>query len=565
VSARLSPSEEIHLPELEEIAVKVVTAADMGRIEKQADAGGLTYDQMMENAGQAVVDAMLARREMKGRRVVILTGPGNNGGDGLVVGRHLHDLENQVAVYLWKRDTTDDHNFDAVEQRDIPVVRADEDEEFATLRQWLNQADVVIDALLGTGLTRPIGGTLAELLGVVAEAIAGRDDPPWVAAVDIPTGINSDTGHSDPATVPADLTVTFGLPKQGQFLFPGAADVGELVVDDIDIPAGLAAGVELEVATVEMVRDLLPARPLDAHKGTFGSALIVAGSVNYTGAAYLAAAAATRVGAGLVTAALPGPVYPIVAAKLTEATYLVLPHDMGVIAPDAVKVLREKIADYDALLIGCGLTQEEPTAEFVEAFLLRETAEHRRHAHIGFARPVTGEASSEKEASEAPLPPAVIDADGLNNLARIDEWWENLRVEQAILTPHPGEMARLRGVEIADVQADRIAAAREAAAEWGQVVVLKGAYSLIAAPDGRVTINPFAEPALATAGTGDVLAGTIVGMLAQGLPAYEAAIVGCYLHGLAGQLVGAELGSAGAVAGDLLLALPYAIQEVGDK
>ncbi|MFQ5593964.1 MAG: NAD(P)H-hydrate dehydratase, partial [Anaerolineae bacterium] len=534
--------------------MKVVTAADMGKIEKQADASGLTYDQMMENAGQAVVDAMLARREMKGGRVVILTGPGNNGGDGLVVGRHLHDLENQVFVYLWKRDTTDDHNFDAVAERDIPVVRADEDEEFATLRQWLNEADVVIDALLGTGLTRSIGGTLAELLGVVAEMIAGRSDPPWVVAVDIPTGINSDTGHSDPTTVPADLTVTFGLPKQGQFLFPGAAHVGELVVDDIDIPAELAAGVELEVTTAEMVRELLPARPLHAHKGTFGSALVVAGSVNYTGAAYLAAAAATRVGAGLVTAALPGPVYPIVAATLAEATYLVLPHDMGVIAPDAVKVLREKIGDYNALLIGCGLTQEEPTAEFVEAFLLRETAEHRRHAHIGFARPVAEEASAVKEAAEAPLPPAVIDADGLNNLAGIDDWWKSLRVEQAILTPHPGEMARLRGVEIADIQADRIAAAREAAEEWGQVVVLKGAYSLIAAPDGRVTINPFAEPALATAGTGDVLAGTIVGMLAQGLPAYDAAVAGCYLHGLAGQLVGAELGSAGAVAGDLLLA-----------
>ncbi|MFQ5341420.1 MAG: NAD(P)H-hydrate epimerase [Anaerolineae bacterium] len=545
--------------------MKVATAAEMGRIEKQADAGGLTYDQMMENAGHAVVDAMLARREMKGQRVVILTGPGNNGGDGLVVGRHLHDLENQVSVYLWKRDTTDDHNFDAVEERDVSVVRADEDEDFATLREWLNEADIVIDALLGTGLTRPIGGTLAELLGVVADVIAERDDPPWVVAVDIPTGVNSDTGHSDPATVPADLTVTFGLPKQGQFLFPGAADVGELIVDDIDIPAELSADVDLEVTTVEMVRELLPARPLDAHKGTFGSALVVAGSVNYTGAAYLAAAAATRVGAGLVTAALPGPVYPIVAAKLTEATYLVLPHDMGVIAPDAVKVLREKIAGYDALLIGCGLTQEEPTAEFVEAFLLRETAEHRRHAHIGFARPVVEEGSAEKEAAEAPLPPAVIDADGLNNLAGIDDWWKSLRVEQAVLTPHPGEMARLRGVEIADIQADRIAAAREAAAEWGQVVVLKGAYSLIAAPDGRVTINPFAEPALATAGTGDVLAGTIVGMLAQGLPAFEAAVAGCYLHGLVGQLVGAELGSAGAVAGDLLLALPYAIQELGDK
>jgi NAD(P)H-hydrate epimerase len=542
--------------------MKVVTAADMSRIEKQADAGGLTYDQMMENAGRAVVDAMAERRDMRGQRVVVLCGPGNNGGDGLVVARHLHDMEARVSVYLWKRDTTDDHNFDAVKERNLPVARADEDKNFATLKEWLDEADVVIDALLGTGLTRPIRGTLAELLAFVTEVVAGRDEPPWLVAVDIPTGVNSDTGHSDPATVPADLTVTFGLPKRGQFLFPGAADVGELVVNDIDIPSDLAADVELEVTTVEMVRDLLPSRPLDAHKGTFGTALIVAGSVNYTGAAYLAAAAATRVGTGLVTAALPGPVYPIVAAKLAEATYLVLPHDMGVIAPDAVKVLREKIADYDALLVGCGLTQEDPTAEFLEAFLLHETPEHRWRGHVGFVRPVAEEDGPEKTVANAALPPLVVDADGLNNLARIDEWWKNLRAEQAILTPHPGEMARLRGVEIAKIQADRIAAAREAAEEWGQVVVLKGAYSLIAAPDGRVTINPFAVPALATAGTGDVLAGTIVGLLAQGLPAYDAAVAGCYLHGLAGQLVGAELGSAGAVAGDLLLALPYAIQEL---
>lgn len=542
--------------------MKVATAAEMGRIEKQADAGGLTYDQMMENAGRAVVDAMVERRDLAGRQVVILCGPGNNGGDGLVVGRHLHDLEAQVCIYLWKRDTTDDHNLDAVEERGLPVARAGDDKDLATLREWLDGADIVIDALLGTGLTRPIEGTLAELLGVVAEVVAGRDDPPWVVAVDIPTGINSDTGHSDPATVPASLTVTFGLPKRGQFLFPGAADVGELVVDDIDIPSALSADVELEVTTVQMVRDLLPARPLDAHKGTFGSALIVAGSVNYTGAAYLAAGAATRIGTGLVTAALPGPVYPIVAAKLTEATYLVLPHDMGVIAPDAIKVLRENIAAYDALLIGCGLTQEEPTAEFIEAFLLHETAEHRRRGHIGFIRPGAEGEDTGKDGAGVSLPPVVIDADGLNNLARIDEWWTKLRAEQAILTPHPGEMARLRGTEVPKIQADRIAAVREAAEDWGQVVVLKGAYTLIAAPDGRVTINPFAEPALATAGTGDVLAGTIVGLLAQGLAAYDAAIAGCYLHGLAGQLVGAELGSAGAVAGDLLLALPYAIQEL---
>lgn len=542
--------------------MKVVTAEEMSRIEKEADASGLTYDQMMENAGQAVIDAMVERREVAGQRVLILTGPGNNGGDGLVVARHLHDLGAEVHVYLWKRDTSDDDKLESVQERSVPVVHIEDDQDFATLREWTDEADIVIDALLGTGLSRPIEGTLADLLSIVGEVIVECDEPAWVVAVDIPTGVYSDTGQSDPVTVPADLTVTFGLPKVGQFLFPGAADVGQLVVDDIEIPAELAENVELELTTAEMVRDLLPLRPIDAHKGTFGSALIVAGSVNYTGAAYLAAAAATRVGTGLVTAALPGPVYPVIASNLSEATYLVLSHDMGVIAPDAIKVLRDNIEGYDALLIGCGLTQEKPTAEFLEEFLLTETPEHRRRGRIGFVRPANGGADTDKKPAAAPLPPVVIDADGLNNLAKIDEWWRKLRSEQVIITPHPGEMARLRNTEVADIQDDRIGAAREAAEEWGQVVVLKGAYSIIAAPDGRSTINPFAEPALATAGTGDVLAGAIVGMLAQGLSTYDAAVAGCYLHGLAGQLVAGELGSAGAVAGDLLLALPYAIQEL---
>jgi hydroxyethylthiazole kinase-like uncharacterized protein yjeF len=545
--------------------MKIATAAEMSRIEEQADASGLTYDQMMENAGRAVVDAMVARYDLAGQRVLILVGPGNNGGDGLVVARHLHDLEADVAVYLWKRDTADDPNFDKVAERKIEVARAAEDRKFATLRDWVQEADVVVDALLGTGLTRPIEGVLAELLRVVADAIAERDGTPWVVAVDIPTGVNSDTGASDPVTLPADLTVTFGLPKQGQLTFPGAADVGELVVDDIAIPPDLAADIELELTTADQVRDRLPARTLDAHKGTFGSALIVAGSVNYTGAAYLAAAAATRIGTGLVTAALPGPVYPIVASRLAEATYLMLPHDMGVVAPDAVKLLQENLADYNALLIGCGLTQEEATQEFVEAFLLKESQEHRRRGHIGFVRPgVESDNEEQAEAEGLTLPPVVVDGDGLNILAKIDKWWERTRAEQMVLTPHPGEMSRLRGMEVDAVQADRINVARDAAQEWRQVVALKGAYTVIAHPDGRAHVNPFAEPALATAGSGDVLAGAIAGLMAQGLAPYDAAVAGCYLHALAGTLAAADLGAAGVVAGDVLLMLPYALQEVGE-
>ena len=539
--------------------MKLVTAAEMGRIEKQADASGLTYAQMMENAGRAVAEALAERLPVAGRRVVVLVGPGNNGGDGLVAARHLHEMGAEVSIYIWKRDTTDDPNFAAVQERDIPIVHTDEDPDFQRLVQWAEEADVLIDACLGTGLTRPLGGTLVEILGLVAAVIGEREEPPFVVAVDIPTGVNSDTGASDPATLPADLTVTFGLPKRGQFLFPGAAQVGELVVDDIGIPAEFAADINVEVTTDDEVAALLPDRPPDAHKGTFGSALVVAGSVNYTGAAYLAAAAATRVGTGLVTAAVPGPLHPIIASRLAEATYLVLPHDMGVIEPDAVEVLEEHLENYDALLIGPGLTREEPVAEFVAEFLLTGEGVSPRHRPIGF---VPAERAGEAGEKRPPLPPTVIDADALNNLAQIEEWWKELRVEQAILTPHPGEMARLLKTTVQKVQADRIATAQKAAQEWGQVVVLKGAHTVIAAPDGRVAVNPFANPALATAGTGDVLAGAIVGLLAQGLAPFDAAVVGCYLHALAGELAAEAMGEAGVVAGDLLVTLPLAITDV---
>lgn len=538
--------------------MKLVTAAEMGRIEKQADASGLTYAQMMENAGRAVAEALAERLPVAERRVVVLVGPGNNGGDGLVAARHLHEMGADVRIYIWKRDTTDDPNFAAVEERGLPVARAEADEGFQRLRQWTAEADVIIDACLGTGLTRPLGGTLAEILNVVTAVVEERDEPPYVVAVDIPTGVNSDTGAADPATLPADLTVTFGLPKRGQFLFPGAGLVGELVVDDIDIPPAFAAEIPVEVPTEDEIAARLPERPADAHKGTFGSALVVAGSVNYTGAAYLAAAAATRVGAGLVTAALPGPLHPIVASLLPEATYLVLPHDMGVIEMDAVEVLQEYLGRYDALLVGPGLTQEECAAEFTAEFLLTGTQVPLRHRPIGL---VPAEPTS-SAGTFPPLPPTVIDADALNNLAKVEEWWKVLRPEQAVLTPHPGEMARLLKCSIEEVQADRIGVAQAAAREWEQVVVLKGAHTVVAAPDGRVAVNPFATAALATAGTGDVLAGAIVGLLAQGLTPFDAAVVGCYLHGLAGEIAAADMGEAGVVAGDLLPALPLAIMEV---
>jgi NAD(P)H-hydrate epimerase len=284
--------------------------------------------------------------------------------------------------------------------------------------------------------------------------------------------------------------------------------------------------------------------------------LIVAGSVNYVGAAALAGAGASRVGAGLVTLALPMPIQPAVAASLTEATYLLLPHDLGVIASSAVDVLQQKLDDYDALLMGPGLTQEKETITFVQDLLGLEAPERR--GQIGFL------ANTRQADPEQPdLPPLVVDADGLNALAQVSGWHEHLP-PGTILTPHPGEMARLmgEGATTKDVQADREGVARRMAEEWGVVVVLKGAFTVVAAPDGRLMVAPFANPGLATAGSGDVLAGAIVGLRAQGLAAFEAAVAGVYLHGLAGELARGDLGDMGVVAGDLPCRLPLALQRI---
>jgi NAD(P)H-hydrate epimerase len=370
--------------------------------------------------------------------------------------------------------------------------------------------------------------------------------------VDVPSGLDCDTGAVDPATLKADLTVTFGAPKHGQFRFPGAAVLGELVVADIGLDPALSADISAHVLTLQKVCARLPDRPMDAHKGTFGKAMIVAGSINYTGAPYLAATAAARVGTGLVTLAPPQAVHPIVASKLCEATFLVLPHRTGVLVPDAVKVLASHLQSYTALLLGPGLGQEKETVSFVHQLLGLEKSSQVRQ--IGFQRSSTPQ-------RPLALPPLVLDADALNALAGVPDWWLQIP-ENCILTPHPGEMARLTGKTTADINADRLSIARQYAVLWSQVVVLKGAFTVIATPDQQTTLVPFANPGLATAGTGDVLAGCIAGMLAQGLDPADAACCGAFVHALAGHMVAEDTGTTGMLAGDLLPHLPLAIRRI---
>jgi hydroxyethylthiazole kinase-like uncharacterized protein yjeF len=566
------------------VQIKIISVEKSRILEQRANEGGLSYAQMMESAGRLTAREILrvARRDresLDGMRIVVLVGPGNNGGDGLVAAHHLSGMGALVSCYIWQREVADDANFRRIEADGLPVIWAEDDAGFEALRTLLAGANVVVDALLGVGVSRPIGGLLAEILQATRQALAEREEPaglvepvplspavpgPLVVAVDCPTGLDCDSGALDPAALPADLTVTFAYPKTGLLRFPGAEAVGEMAVADIGIPPELAGDVALELATAAMIRAWLPDRPRSAHKGTFGRALIVAGSVNYVGAAALAGAAAMRVGAGLVTMALPSPIQAAVAAQVAEVTYLLLPHDLGVIAAGAVPVLQGKMAGYEALLVGPGLTHESEAVAFVHALLGLHGRE--RKGRIGFVG-----SSPVEEAEQSSLPPLVIDADGLNALADAGEWWTALPPD-TILTPHPGEMARLMGgsnirheagqTTVQEIQADREGTARRMAAHWSVVVVLKGAFTVVAAPDGRTVVLPFANPGLATAGSGDVLSGAIAGLRAQGVGAFEAAVSAAYLHGLAGELARADLGDMGLVAGDLVGRLPLALRRV---
>ena len=561
---------------------KIVTTNQMRAIERAADAKGHTYAAMMERAGRAVaerVKQLLAGVEQP--RVAVLVGPGNNGGDGLVAARVLtEELEGaSVGAFLLKLRGDDDDVF--VRARDAGVFIASAEDDKAAghrvLQNLVANADVLIDALFGTSLRLPIKGDAAKVLQAAHKAITlrrvGRPVPPYttpadpdltapdegpiIVAVDCPSGLDCDTGALDRLALPAHETITFAAAKPGLLTFPGAEAVGTLHIADIGLPPRLSELDEVALTLVDAaeVRTRLPQRPRDSHKGTFGKAMVVAGSLNYIGAAYLAAAAAYRVGAGLVTVGAPQIIVPVLAGMLPEATWLLLPHDMGVINEAAVKVLRAELAGYSALLLGPGFGREDVTGEFLRE-LLHPPEEVRHSRAIGFVPDIpTGESVSHA----AGLPPLIIDADGLNLLAATDDW-PRLLPPGTILTPHPGEFARLAGLDREAVQVERVALAGAKAAEWNCVVVLKGAFTVVAAPDGRTAVEPFATSALASAGTGDVLAGAIAGLLAQGLAPFDAALCAAWLHGLAG-LRAADLleTTASVTAGDVLELLPQAL------
>ncbi len=530
--------------------MKILTVAQMIEAERQADAAGISYAQMMENAGKLTAEALIQRGSVAGKTITILVGAGNNGGDGLVAARYLARSGANVACYLFRpRYPEQDANFAQLAEAGVTTFVMADDMGLRLLRHRLLVSDVVIDALLGTGVSRPIQGEMAPLLRRTKRALAERQailaeqsgsklraiagiqpapsPKPFVVAVDCPSGLNLNSGELDPLAIPADVTVTFAAPKRGHFRFPGASACGDIVVADIGVPPELPAlaAISLELMTADKAQAMAPPRPIDGHKGTFGKSLICAGQAAYWGAPILAGLGAIRAGTGLAAMAVPATIRPVVAAKLPGATYPPVP-DEETLGATAGGWLQNDPAlqDVAAMLVGPGLGD----APELMAWLFEQER----------------------------LPSLIIDADGLNLLAQEDNWHEKLPAN-SILTPHPGEMGRLCGMKTSQVvTADRVALAQQKAAAWGHTLLLKGAYSVVAAPDGRTMMMPFANATLGVAGSGDVLAGVIVALLGQGMPAFEAAAFGAYWHGAAGEWLRKERGEVGVKPEEIADALP---------
>jgi NAD(P)H-hydrate epimerase len=506
----------------------LVSAAQMRALDRHTiEELGVPGEVLMESAGRAVVPAVLAGLE-PGDTVCVVCGPGNNGGDGLVVARHLHALGVPVRAALLAERLSGDAGAQLARARaaGVPIEG----------KRWRAPASgVIVDALFGTGLARALAGDARASVRRINAARSARPGAVRVVAVDLPSGLDADTGQVLGAAVAADATVTFGLPKLGLAFEPGRALAGRIRVARIGI-ADVAPDVRLDawLWTRAGAAAALPARPADGHKGTFGHALLVAGSEGKTGAAALCAEGAARVGAGLVTLACPAGLNDILEAKVTEAMTAPLPdtgaRQFAAAAEDGIVALA---ATRSAVGLGPG---------------------------IGRARETTALARALAKRIEVPL---AIDADGAVAFAGELELLRGRRAP-TVLTPHPGEAAALLGVKAARINADRAGCAREIARRSGAVVLLKGAGTAIAAPDGELIVNPTGGPALASGGTGDVLLGVVTGLLAQGLEPLRAAALAAYLHGAAADRIAARRGATGLLASELLPALPAAIAALRD-
>jgi NAD(P)H-hydrate epimerase len=508
----------------------LATADQMRELDRRTiETLGIPGAVLMENAARGAVQ-VINRLYPDLRSIAVFSGKGNNGGDGLAMARYFHHQGLKPRVYLAGeiQALQGDAALQArlARRLGLPITELKPPLNRKRIGREISEADLVVDALLGTGLEKEVAGIFRDLIGLM------NDLPNPKLAVDIPSGLSSDTGQPLGLCVRADATVTFGLPKIGQLLFPGSASVGRLFLVDIGLPHSFWPEGRDRVELLESAKaaSFLPRRSLDGHKGSYGHLLVLAGSAGKTGAAAMTCLGALRAGAGLVTLGIPASLNPILEVKLTEAMTEPLEEgEAGILGLKALDRIRKLLEGKKALALGPGISTARETEALIHGLLGQR---------IGL--------------------PLVIDADGLNAVAANPGVLKNLK-GRAILTPHPGEMARLTGRSVPEIQSDRIRSAREFARKTGVVLVLKGARTVIADPEGPVYVNPVAHAVLASGGTGDVLTGLIAGFLSQGLPPVEAACLGVFLHGLAGVLLAKKKGGQGILASELPDEIPNLI------
>jgi ADP-dependent NAD(P)H-hydrate dehydratase / NAD(P)H-hydrate epimerase len=507
--------------------VKIVSVHQMRAIEDAAVERGVSLDELQWNAATAVANRVEELFRQDHRPLLFVAGGGNNGRDALIAAAILLERGREVRAYLAPRAGSEDVVRRLVEGG--ARVHAEEGPgDRALLGEWIEDASALVDGLLGIGIRGDVREPIAGIIATAADACRSLSVP--VVAVDLPSGIDADTGEVAGVALRADYTISLGCVKAGLLKFPAAGYVGRLMPVGIGLPPGTDASVALELLTRASMGALVPARAPDAHKGSFGRVLVVAGSARYVGAGYLVGAAAARIGCGLVTLAVPGWQLTALAALLPEATYLPLPEAGS--TEDAIENARavaDMLAESDALVVGPGLAQGAPPATLVRSLL--EANERGRRV------------------------PCVIDADALNALVAWEGWWKEVSFP-CVLTPHPGEMARLTGLSAPGVNARRWELTQAKATEWRQTVVLKGAFSVISDPAGSTWVSPHAVSALASGGTGDVLAGMIAGLISQGATASAAARAGVFLHAESAREALKASGADRLLAGDLLPAIP---------
>jgi NAD(P)H-hydrate epimerase len=514
--------------------MKLVTAEQMRGLDNAAiNTFKIPSLELMENAGRRTVEIMLDKYgEPQGKKVAIFVGPGNNGGDGLVIARLLAARMASPIVFLClpAEKLKDDAavNYSRVHEFPVEIIEVSDAAGLQEIPAVLAECWAVVDAIFGTGLTRDVTGIFASAIHLINAA------PCPVVAVDIASGLNADSGKVLGSCVQADITVTFGQAKIGQVIHPGREYTGVLVIADIGIPEKAAAEADIRFELLDKsVGKWLPSRIPQAHKGTYGHLLIMAGSTGKTGAALLCSLGALRCGTGLVSLCVPYDLNHIFEASLWEAMTIPLQSAaQGILSIEDYKVIQETLCNKEALAIGPGVGTAEETAELMK----------KLYAEIEI--------------------PMLVDADALNILAS-DTGLLNNAPGPRILTPHPGEMARLTGRTSSQIQENRLEITREFAVQYKVHVVLKGADTLVCDPEGKLAVNPSGNPGMACGGMGDVLTGVIGGFLAQGLSPWQASCLGVYSHGLAADRLAAET-SAGYLASEVAHELPYVLEDIRD-